>query len=157
MRLSKVLVLIILTMQAACQKDSDHAINVVSGIEVPFEEVETKCINAKENEWVIRSEEEFISAQIRYNDHCQRYEFPKIDFEKHMLLWYQTKAGGCYWPDVEHSVTIVNQKVIFKRVIIEYGYCKPLRQFDSAVLIPKIYTNLEIVFEEEIQVLNRRK
>lgn len=156
MRLSKVLVLIILSMQAACQKDGDDAIPVVSGIEVPFEETYVRCLKYDQNytrvaeqEWVVRSKKEMEELWDSYRDYCVLFEFPEIDFDKQMLLAYHKKIRRTDSFSLSHSITIHNKTLVCKTVVEKYNWNMTLIPIWQFILIPKIDDSIDIVFEQE--------
>lgn len=148
-----VVLLVILTLNAACQKDSADANPVVSGIEVPFEEIEIDCFKNIEREWIIRSEQELMKEKSLFSEDCRNYQFPEINFEKYTLLGYFVITGGCRFPDVEHHVFIQNRKLIFQRVVTQNGCCKPGIYAKGHILVPKMTNEIEIEFRED-RILN---
>ena len=150
MKIGQLIVLLItISLNAACQKDSTEAIPVVSGIEIPFEEIEINCFIARENEWVIHSEQELMKAKNFFSENCRSYQFPEIDFEKYSLLGYYVIVGGCRIPDAEHHVFIENRKLVFQRVITQNGCCKPGFNVENYILVPKMNNEYDIEFREE--------
>lgn len=156
MKVNYLVLLVILTLNAVGQKDSIDTIPAVRGLEVPFEEIETNCLDQPrpvkyhgDYEWIIRTEEEYAKSQIRYTDYCRRYKFPEIDFQKYTLLGYHTSVGGCAMPTVKHKVFIQNRKLIFHRKITQDGSCEPIFRVKKLVLVPKMSDDYEIEFIEE--------
>ena len=149
MKINYLVLLVIITLNASCQKDNADAIPEVSGIEVPFEEIEMSCINNIEREWVVRSNQELWKEKSFYSDYCRNYRFPEIDFEKYILLGYHTSVGGCGMPIVKHEVFIQRRKLIFRRMITRDGPCEINITTTRQILVPKLYKDFEIEFTEK--------
>jgi hypothetical protein len=74
---------------------------------------------------------------------------PDIDFSRYTLLGTNTNASGCEVPDYNISVEKDNNKreYLFRVVIKEKGLCEQAFVKNTWILIPKIESNNNVIFD----------
>lgn len=134
-----------------CSSMSSNNMKKIMSIQtIQCQEIEIKCTQSKNGNYVIRNNQEYhdMVKNISTNPNCKSYTLPVIDFNQYTLLGIVTEVAGCQEPKNNHMITKeANENYTFNLDIEQQGYCKINFSVSVWCLVPKINGSSNVEFK----------
>jgi hypothetical protein len=118
---------------------------------VTFSEINIKCITSKDNNFVVKNEQEYqklLTDNLSDHPKCQSYKLPDVDFNLNTLVGAITSCAGCAEPDILKKVIKISaeKKYLIQIFITQKDICKINFTRKSWLLLPKIEEDYTVEF-----------